>query len=156
MDIQLIGEKKVKLTSKTGLIRNVISGKEYSEVITSPLNIHMFEDSSGDLYPSIVTIEEKIPDEVLEVFQKVLGMIMDIAVRHNAVEDLKAMENVNIENLFKLANEKGVTDTEMTALIGQVVMLKTDIEAKFRKSWYDIWNVYLKKYLMESLATRGE
>jgi len=32
-------------------------------------------------------------------------------------------------------------------------MLKTDIEAKVPRSWYDLWNGNLKPYLLEKIMT---
>ena len=69
------------------------------------------------------------------------------------MEALRSLEQVNIASLFGLANQFNVDEKDMQNLIMQVVMLKTDIEAKVPRSWYDLWNGNLKPYLLEKIMT---
>ena len=154
MNVTLVGKDKVKLTSPTGMVKHKLSKREYIEVFTSPLHVYLYEDGNDIQYDEVDVQTDEAPQEVLEVFGQVLSMIMELAVAYNAVDDLKSMQNINIASLFQLAHDKNVPEDQMMRLIAQVVMLKTDIEAKFRRSWYDIWNIHLRKYLLESLATR--
>lgn len=155
MNVTLVGKDKVRLTSPVGLVRHKKTGREFIEVFTSPLHVYLYEDGEDVQYDEVDVRTDVPPQEVLDVFHQVLDMIMELAVAYDAVGDLKAMQNVNIASLFQLAHDKGVSEDQMMKLIAKIVMLKTDIEAKFRRSWYDIWNVHLKKYLVQSLATRG-
>ena len=155
MNVTLVAPDKARLTSPTGMVRHKLTRKEFLEVVTSPLHVYQYEDGEDVQYEEVDLQTDTPPQEVLDVFQQVLEMIMELAVAYNAVEDLKTMQNVNISSLFQLAHDKGVSEDQMMKLIARVVMLKTDIEAKFRRSWYDIWNIHLKKYLVQSLTTRG-
>ena len=59
---------------------------------------------------------------------------------------------LSINEIIGLAKAKGVSDQELQDIVLNVVMLKTDVEAKFQRSWYDIWNGNLKPYILEKLA----
>ena len=150
MKITILSPDKARLSTAAGKIRDKYTGREYSEVYCDPLRIYRYEDSDPVEYEPITT--DDIPAEVKVAFDQVVQLIMKTASDYNAVEDLKALPNISIASLFGLASEKGVPPAEVQSLITQVVLLKTDIEAKYSKSWYAIWNGDLKPYIVEKLT----
>lgn len=153
MKVLLISADKVRLIPTGGRIRDRYTDRTYSEVITTPMLVRRYEDADSVVFETVdATV---LPEEIREVFDKVVGLIATAAANHDALDDLKSMPNVNIANLFQLAADKGVTEAELQQIIIQVVMLKTDIEAKLPRSWYDVWNGNLKPYIVTALANMG-
>ena len=150
MKVVLINEKKAKLTPTGGRIKDIRTGATYSEVVVPAKWIHRFTDVDSVQYEEVPI--ETLPEDIRLIFDQVLQLIVDLAVKYDALEDLRNLPQINITTLFGLANEKEVTDADMQSLIMQVVMLKTDIEARLPRSWYDVWNSNLKPYIIESLT----
>ena len=154
MKIKLIGTDKAVLTPTGGRIRDKVSGNTYSEVTTKPSRIWRYEDADSVTYETVDL--DTVPDDVKVIFQQVLDLIMGLVVQYGAMDALKSLEQINIASLFGLAEQFHVDPDDMQALIMQVVMLKTDIEARVPRSWYDLWNGNLKPFIVESIArTRG-
>ena len=149
MKIKLFGTDKAVLTPTSGRIRDKLTNRTYSEVSVKPAVIWRYEDADSVTYETADI--DTLPDEIKEVFDKVVKMIVQTAISYNALEDLKNLPNFNIANLFGLADAKGVSEQELQQIIMQVVMLKTDIEAKLPRSWYDVWNGNLKPYIIEHM-----
>ena len=148
-----MGGDKARLVPTGGMIRDRISGRTYSEVVAAVSTVHRYEDADSVTYETVdATV---LPDEIRAVFAQVVGLIVGLAGKYNAVPDLKALPNISISSLFQLADTKGVSDEDMTSTIAKVVMLKTDIEAKIPRSWYDLWNGNLKPYIVEALTNQG-
>lgn len=150
MKITIIDGTKARLTPTGGKIRDTLSGRLYSEMYVRVIDVWRYEDADSVEYEEITT--DTIPEEVLQAFDQVVALILTTANNHNAIEDLKTLPVINIASLFGLAKAKGVTDAELQEIVLNVVMLKTDIEAKFQRSWYDIWNGNLKPYILEHIA----
>lgn len=143
--------KQARLTPTGGMIRDKQNLREYSEVVTDVKHIWRYEDADSVHYDVIPV--DTLPEEVKEVFDDVVDLIVTTAVNHDALNDLRNLPEINIASLFALAHAKGVSDAELTGIVMQVVMLKTDIEAKLPRSWYDTWNGNLKPYLLEKIAS---
>lgn len=92
-----------------------------------------------------------ISEEVRQATAAIINRIAAVVVKYNAIEDVKAIEDINIESLLALAAEKGVTDEDMAALKGDIVMLKTDLEGKMDANWYGIWNGWLKGAIADAM-----
>ena len=153
MKVILINEKKAKLTPTGGRIKDIRTGATYSEVVVPAKWIHRFTDADSVQYEEVSV--DTLPEDVVAIFDQVLQLIVGLASKYDALTELKSLPQINITTLFGLANTKGVTDVDMQALIMQVVMLKTDIEARLPRSWYDLWNSNLKPYIIEKLATNA-
>ena len=154
MKIVIINPTTARLTPTGGRIRHRLTGTTYSEVYTSPTRVWLYEDADSVHYEE--TPIDTLPPDVEEAFISVVNLIATTATNHNALDDLRNLPVINIASLFALAHEKGVEDAELTDIITKVVMLKTDIEAKMSRSWYDIWNGNLKPYIIEAIQrTRG-
>lgn len=151
MKIKLIGADKAVLIPTGGKIRDKLTNRLYGEVSVKPSAIWRYEDADSVMY-EIVDLDT-IPEEVREVFDQVVGLIVNLARDYGAMDALRSLEQVNIASLFGLANRFDVDEKDMQNLIMQVVMLKTDIEAKVPRSWYDLWNGNLKPYLLEKIMT---
>jgi len=150
MKVKLIGTEKAVITpTGDGMIRDIYTGRTYSEVSTRPWHIGRYEDADPVEYEEVDV--DTLPDDVKAVFDQVVTLILTTAQAYNAIEDLKALPNISISSLFGLANAKGVPPDKLQEIITQIVLLKTDIEAKYPKSWYSIWNGDLKPYILESL-----
>ena len=150
MKIKLFGTDKAVLTPTGGKIKDKLTNRTYSEVSVKPSAIWRYEDADSVTYETVDL--DSLPDEIEEVFDKVVGMIVQTAISYNALEDLKNLPNFNIASLFGLAYAKGVSEQELQQIIMQVVMLKTDREAKIPRSWYDVWNGNLKPYIIEHMV----
>ena len=150
MNIVIYDNETARITPTGGRIRDRYTGRTYSEVTTTPLRIYRYEDADSVTYES--SDVSTLPEEVRLVFDQVSDLIIGLASKYDALADLKSMPDVNIGSLFGLADSKGVTEADMQSVIMQVVMLKTDIEAKLPRSWYDVWNGNLKPYLLEKLT----
>lgn len=150
MKIKLIGNDKAILTPTGGKIKDILNNRLYSEVTVKPSNIWRYTDADSVTYEEVDV--DILPEEIRTVFDQVVNMIVQTAVSYNALEDLKNLPNFNIASLFGLADAKGVSDQELQQIIMQVVMLKTDIEAKLPRSWYDVWNGNLKPYIIEQIT----
>lgn len=146
----VIKGKKARLTPTGGMIRDKQNLREYSEVVTDVKHVWRYEDADSVHYEEIPV--DTLPEEVKEVFDSVVDLIVTTAVNHDALDDLRNLPEINIASLFALAHAKGVGDAELTGIVTQVVMLKTDIEAKLPRSWYDVWNGNLKPYIIQKLA----
>ena len=153
MKIKLIGTDKAVLTPTGGKIKDKLTNRLYSEVSVKPSAIWRYTDADSVTY-EVVDVDT-LPAEVQQVFDQVVSLIADLAQKYGAMEALRSLEQVNIASLFGLANQFSVDEKDMQSLIMQVVMLKTDIEAKVPRSWYDLWNSNLKPYLIAALRSRG-
>ena len=97
-----------------------------------------------------------IPEDAQAATIAIINRIAALVIAYNAVEDVKAMETINIESLLALAAEKGVTDEDMAALKGDIVMLKTDLEGKMKGTWYEIWTGWLKEAITTAMRELEE
>jgi len=92
-----------------------------------------------------------VPEDAQAATLAIINRIAALVVAYDAIEDVKAMETINIESLLALAAEKGVTDEDMAALKGDIVMLKTDLEGKMDANWYQIWHSWLKGAISDAM-----
>ena len=150
MKIRIYGTDKAVLTPTGGKIRDKLTNRLHSEVSVKPSAIWRYEDADSVTYETVDL--DTVPDDVKALFQQVLDLIMGLVVQYGAMDALKSLEQINIASLFGLAEQFHVDPDDMQALIMQVVMLKTDIEARLPRSWYDLWNGNLKPFIVESIA----
>ena len=154
MKITLYGTEKAVLKPTGGKIRDKRNNRLYGEVVTKPSCIHWYEDADSVTYETVDL--DTVPDDVKALFQQVLDLIMGLVVQYGAMDALKSLDQINIASLFGLADQFHVDPADMQALIQKVVLLKTDIEARVPRSWYDLWNGNLKPFIVENIAkTRG-
>lgn len=92
-----------------------------------------------------------VPEDAQAAMLAIINRIAALVVAYDAIEDVKAMETINIESLLALAAEKGVTDEDMAKLKEDIVLLKTDLEGKMDANWYGIWNHWLKGAIAEAM-----
>lgn len=92
-----------------------------------------------------------IPEDAQQATAAIINRIAALVVAYDAIEDVKAMETINIESLLALAAEKGVTDEDMAKLKEDIVLLKTDLEGKMDANWYGIWNGWLKGAIAKAM-----
>ena len=92
-----------------------------------------------------------VPEDAQAATLAIINRIAALVVAYDAIEDVKAMETINIESLLSLAAEKGVTDEDMAKLKEDIVLLKTDLEGKMDANWYGIWNGWLKGAIANAL-----
>ena len=85
-----------------------------------------------------------VPEDAQAATLAIINRIAALVVAYDAIEDVKAMDTINIESLLALAAEKGVTEEDMAKLKEDIVLLKTDLEGKMDANWYGIWNGWLK------------
>jgi hypothetical protein len=97
-----------------------------------------------------------VPEDAQAAMTAIINRIAALVVAYDAIEDVKAMETVNIESLLALAAEKGVTEEDMAKLKEDIVLLKTDLEGKMDANWYGIWNGWLKGAIAEALRNMEE
>ena len=143
--------------------------KPYSEaeppVIEGMVLAGYHYEVSGGFVRKIYDYEPKVPQDAIDTTEQIIRRIAAVVVAYDAVEDVKQHEDVNINSLLQLAAEKGVTDEDMMALKGDIVMLKTDLEGKMDANWYAIWHGWLKDAITKAMhdmvvaarqASRGE
>ena len=94
---------------------------------------------------------EQPSEEVRQATAAIINRIAKLVIDYNAVEDAKALDNFNIENMLALAQQKGVTPEDMASLKEDLVLLKTDLEGKMDATWYQIWNGWLKGAIADAL-----
>jgi hypothetical protein len=92
-----------------------------------------------------------VPEDAQAATLAIINRIAALVIAYNAVEDVKAMETINIESLLALAAEKGVTEEDMAKLKEDIVLLKTDLEGKMDANWYGIWNGWLKGAISDAM-----
>ena len=97
------------------------------------------------------TYKPAVPEDAQAATLAIINRIAALVVAYDAIEDVKAMETINIESLLALAAEKGVTDKDMAKLKEDIVLLKTDLEGKMDANWYQIWNGWLKGAITDAL-----
>jgi len=154
MKIRLIGTDKAVLTPTGGKIRDKLTNRLYGEVSVKPSAIWRYEDADSVTYETVDL--DTVPDDVKALFQQVLDLIMGLVVQYGAMDALKSLEQINIASLFGLVDQFDVDPKDIQSLIQQVVLLKTDIEARLPRSWYDLWNGNLKPFIIENInKTRG-
>jgi hypothetical protein len=90
-------------------------------------------------------------EEVRQATAAIINRIAELVLNYDAIEDAKALDNFNIENLLALAKAKNVTPQDMALLKEDLVLLKTDLEGKMDATWYQIWNGWLKGAIAEAL-----
>lgn len=85
--------------------------------------------------------------------RQIVGLIVQIAKAHDALEDLAAITDVTIPNLEALAISKGVMpdSTEWLTLITSITPLKWQLEAIEDTTWAECW-AGLKSRFQEYLA----
>jgi hypothetical protein len=90
-------------------------------------------------------------EEVCQATAAIINRIAELVMNYDAIEDAKALDNFNIENLLALAQAKNVTPEDMASLKEDLVLLKTDLEGKMDATWYQIWNGWLKGAIADAL-----
>lgn len=70
----------------------------------------------------------------------IVGAILALARKYDAVEDLVAIEDITIPNLKALADSKGVPEEEFGALITMLTPYKWQLEAVNGQLWADCWD----------------
>ena len=95
-------------------------------------------------------------EEVVQATAAIINRIAKLVLDYDAVEDAKALDNFNIENLLALAQAKNVTPEDMALLKEDLVLLKTDLEGKMDATWYQIWNGWLKGAIAEALRNMAQ
>lgn len=90
-------------------------------------------------------------EEVVQATAAIINRIAELVVGYDAIDDVKALDNINIESLLALAAQKGVTPEDMAKLKEDIVLLKTDLEGKMDATWYQIWNGWLKGAIADAL-----
>ncbi|MBO6038086.1 MAG: hypothetical protein J6P29_06000 [Acetobacter sp.] len=151
MKVKLFGPDRALLTPTGGMIKDKLTNRLYSEVSVKQTAIWRFTDADTVTY-EVVNLDT-VPDDVKAIFKQVLDLIMKLVTQYGATDALRSLEQINIASLFGLAEQFHVDPADMQQLIMQVVMLKTDIEARMPRSWYDLWNGNLKPYLVEAFKT---
>lgn len=94
---------------------------------------------------------EQPSEEVVQATAAIINRIAKLVLDYDAVEDAKALDNFNIENLLALAQAKNVKPEDMALLKEDLVLLKTDLEGKMDATWYQIWNGWLKGAIADAL-----
>ena len=105
----------------------------------------------GSAIRKVWQYKPSVPEDAQAAMLAIINRIAALVIAYNAVEDVKALDNINIESLLALAAEKGVTDEDMAKLKEDIVLLKTDLEGKMDANWYGIWNGWLKGAIAEAL-----
>jgi hypothetical protein len=70
----------------------------------------------------------------------IVGAIVALAVKYNALEDLASMPDLNIPALHELALSKGVPEAEYGALITLLTPYKWQLEAVTGLPWAECWD----------------
>lgn len=95
-------------------------------------------------------------EEVVQATAAIINRIAKLVLDYDAVDDAKALDNFNIENLLALAQAKNVKPEDMALLKEDLVLLKTDLEGKMDANWYQIWNGWLKGAIADALKNMEE
>ncbi len=69
----------------------------------------------------------------------IVGAIVALAMKYNALEDLASMQDITIPNLKALADSKGVPEEEYGALITMLTPYKWQLEAVTGLLWAECW-----------------
>lgn len=87
--------------------------------------------------------EPELPDttERDTAEKQIVGLILQLAQAHDAVNDIAQMQDITIPNLEALAASKGVTtdSAEWLALIASITPLKWQLEAIEDTTWARCW-----------------
>ena len=85
--------------------------------------------------------------------RQIVGLIVQIALNHDALEDLSQITDITIPNLEALARSKGVMpdSEEWLTLITSITPLKWQLEAVENTTWAECWQG-LKSRFPEYLA----
>lgn len=110
----------------------------------------------GSAIRKVWSYKPAVPEDAQAATLAIINRIAALVIAYNAVEDVKAMETINIESLLALAAEKGVTEEDMAKLKEDIVLLKTDLEGKMDANWYQIWNGWLKGAIANALQNMEE
>ena len=97
-----------------------------------------------------------VSEEVRQATAAIINRIAELVLNYDAIEEAKALDNFNIENLLALAKAKNVTPEDMASLKEDLVLLKTDLEGKMDATWYQIWNGWLKGAIAEALRNMAK
>ena len=97
-----------------------------------------------------------VSEEVRQATAAIINRIAELVLNYDAIEEAKALDNFNIENLLALAKAKNVTPEDMALLKEDLVLLKTDLEGKMDATWYQIWNGWLKGAIAEALRNMAK
>lgn len=92
-----------------------------------------------------------VPEDAQAATLAIINRIAALVVAYDAIEDVKAMETINIESLLALADAKEVSPEDMAKLKEDIVLLKTDLEGKMDANWYGIWNGWLKGAIADAM-----
>ena len=95
-------------------------------------------------------------EEIRQATAAIINRIAELVLNYDAIEEAKALDNFNIENLLALAKAKNVTPEDMASLKEDLVLLKTDLEGKMDATWYQIWNGWLKGAIAEALRNMAK
>lgn len=85
----------------------------------------------------------------------IVAAIVELAKKKNALEDLAAMEDVNIPNLTALAAAKGVSPEEWNNLITSLTPMQWQLLAVVGGTWADCWDGLKSRFpqIMEEILS---
>lgn len=87
----------------------------------------------------------------------IVGAIVALAVKYDALEDLKAVGDITIPNLKALAERKEVSLTDWNALISSITPMVWQLEAVVGGTWADCWQGLKSRFAqwMEEINDNG-
>ena len=154
MDISSITATVLFLVAGDGLL--LTDGFVVVKSVAVPSQEHAARWREIDEAEWVEPSQPLVSEEVRQATAAIINRIAALVVAYDAIDDVKAMETINIESLLALAAEKGVTDEDMALLKEDIVLLKTDLEGKMDATWYQIWNGWLKGAIAEALRNMAK
>lgn len=87
----------------------------------------------------------------------IVGAIVALAVKYNALDDLKKVGDITIPNLKALAESKEVSLTDWNALISSITPMVWQLEAVVGGTWADCWQGLKSRFAqwMEEINDNG-
>lgn len=85
----------------------------------------------------------------------IVGAIASLAVKYNALAELASIEDISIPSLLELANEKGVTTSDLQGTMTLVQIYVLQLQAVTGGTWAECWDGLKSRFAAWLLEING-
>ena len=161
MNIQSLYEDYVKLTPsvKGGVIEDTRTQRTYKRVICKTKELRYYKDGEENAVvpaPTPVPVDPTLEARRTQAEMAIASLLFKVIVDYDAIEDVMAMPDLNIDSLMALKESKHVPDEVIRQLSSDLVIPKINMEGLTDASWYRIWQGFksrLPVYIQQIAAS---
>lgn len=161
MNIHALYEDYVKLTPsfKGGVIQDSRNGRTYKQVVCKVHDRQYYKDGEEDAVvpaKTVVPVDPTLEARRTQAEMAIASLLFKIIMDYDALADVVAMPDLNIDSLMALKESKHVPDEVIRQLSSDLVIPKINMEGLTDASWYRIWQGFksrLPGYIQQIAAS---